>query len=276
MKTTKIIKGESSMTEAQKVMLEELKETKVLEAQRKLAQRIVGIRITTIERTLGMSPNDPDVYREYIASKAPDAPSVEEEVAAVGVDQVVKEGMTIFPKNDDGTPFFWNYQIKGSFKDKCGMLARVGKNSDDAPAKKDAPTLSGRMTAYKKNIDGLIFPYPRRIPITLPEGGEIGSLERPLRAQTAQGERIALANSETIPPLSVIEFEVILLDAGLYDVLMEWMDYGALHGLGQWRNAGWGAFTYEVTYDRNADGTDYVPAKRVVKEKAPVKKATKA
>jgi hypothetical protein len=29
-------------------------------------------------------------------------------------------------------------------------------------------------------------------------------------------------------------------------VLKEWLDYGALRGLGQWRNAGYGAFTYEV------------------------------
>lgn len=27
---------------------------------------------------------------------------------------------------------------------------------------------------------------------------------------------------------------------------MEWLDYGKLRGLGQWRNSGKGRFTYEI------------------------------
>lgn len=29
-------------------------------------------------------------------------------------------------------------------------------------------------------------------------------------------------------------------------VVMEWLDYGQLKGLGQWRNASWGRFRYEI------------------------------
>ena len=30
------------------------------------------------------------------------------------------------------------------------------------------------------------------------------------------------------------------------EAVIEWLDYGKRRGLGQWRNGGWGAFTYEL------------------------------
>ena len=75
--------------------------------------------------------------------------------------------------------------------------------------------------------------------------GDIGDLQRPLRAQTAQGERIALAHSETVPAGSFIECTIKTPDQ--YEpVVMEWLEYGQLKGMGQWRNASWGRFNYEV------------------------------
>ena len=75
--------------------------------------------------------------------------------------------------------------------------------------------------------------------------GEAGSSQRPLRAQTAQGKRISLANSETIPAVSSIEFTVTLFDEAHEKALLEWRDYGQLRGLGQWRNSGKGRFLCE-------------------------------
>ena len=99
------------------------------------------------------------------------------------------------------------------------------------------------MKAYKKIIDGLIFVGPREIPIMF--DGDVGLIQRPLRAQTAQGERVALAMSETVPAGATMEFEVKVLDRKLLPAVREWLDYGELRGLGQWRNAGHGAFTWE-------------------------------
>lgn len=78
---------------------------------------------------------------------------------------------------------------------------------------------------------------------------KIGVLERPLRGQTPQGERVALAKSETVPAGTRLEFDVIVQDveAVTTEVLEEWFSYGQRRGLGQWRNGGWGAFTYELT-----------------------------
>lgn len=75
------------------------------------------VKLTFIEPILGTSPANPDIYREFIGSHAPDAASVEDEVAALGADAVAEKSMTIFPRLDDGTPFLYDYQIKGFFKD---------------------------------------------------------------------------------------------------------------------------------------------------------------
>lgn len=188
------------------------------------------VRLTFIEPILGTSPANEDVYRDFIGSKAPDAATVDEEVAAIGVDAVVEKGLTIFPKMEDGTPFLYDYQIKGFFKDTCGGLRKVAKSE------------SSKIKAYKKEIDKLIFPEPRCIPIKF--DGEIGFCQRPLRAQTMQGERVSLAISEEIPAGATIEFNIVML-AEHEEAVREWLDYGRLSGIGQWRNSGKGRFTWE-------------------------------
>jgi len=194
------------------------------------------IRLTFAEEVLGTASANPEIHREFIASNAPDAKTREEEVAAIGVDETVEKSMTVFPRDEKGNPIFWDYQIKGFFKDACSMLARVGGKGNPANG-------SGKLKAYKKVIDGMIFVSPRMVPITI--AGKIGNCQRPLRGQTAQGERIALANSETIPAGSAIEFDVKCLDKTHEGVVREWLDYGELRGIGQWRNSGKGRFTWE-------------------------------
>lgn len=81
------------------------------------------VRLTFIEECLGTANADKNIHADFIASKAPDAMSREEEIAAVGVDEVIENAMTVFPK-ENGVPFFWDYQIKGFFKDTCSALSR--------------------------------------------------------------------------------------------------------------------------------------------------------
>ena len=193
------------------------------------------IRLTFTEDCLGTASADKEIHSRFIASNAPDAPSREEEIAAVGVEEVEERSMTVFPRDEEGNPIFWDYQIKGFFKDSCSALQRM-KGEEIAKE-------SCKLKAYKKIIDGAIFVFPRKIKISL--AGDIGDLQRPLRGQTAQGERIALAHSETIPAGSTIEIQIMVPD--IYEpVVMEWLEYGQLKGLGQWRNASWGRFTYEM------------------------------
>ncbi len=190
------------------------------------------IKLTFTEEMLGTASSSPDIHREYIASKSPDAATIEDEVAAVGIDAAVERAMTVFPRTE-GRPFLYDYQIKGFFKDTCSALARVPL------------TKSSKIKAFRKIIDGTIFVFPRKLKLQLPSAGVIGSCQRPLRAETAQGVRVALANSETVPAGTMLEFEVVMLDAGAEGLVREWLTYGRLRGLGQWRNSGKGRFEFQ-------------------------------
>lgn len=191
----------------------------------------IKVKLTFTEQVLGTCPGDPDIYTTFIASKSPDANTLEDEVAAIGVDGVVEKGKTIFPKLDDGTPFFYDYQIKGFFNDTCGGLRKV-KGS-----------VSSGIKAFKKEIDKLVFVEPRNIPILF--DGEMGECFRPLRAQTMQGERVSLAFSEQIPAGATCEFTIVLLCDDHEKAVREWLDYGRFSGIGQWRNSGKGRFRWE-------------------------------
>lgn len=190
------------------------------------------VRLTFVESILGTASANDDVYRDFIGSKSPDAASVDDEVAAIGVDAVVEKGKTVFPKLPDGTPFLYDYQIKGFFKDTCGGLRKVKGSKSE------------KIKAFKKEIDKLIFVEPRCIPFEC--YGEIGECQRPLRAQTMQGERVSLAISDEIAAGAQVEFTVTMLADEHEAAVREWLDYGRFSGIGQWRNSGKGRFTYEV------------------------------
>ncbi len=197
-----------------------------------LIEKEMKIKITLIEEILGTAPSDPELYKSYVAGNAPDAPTMQEEIEAFGVDEVAEKPRTVFCTDKDGNKILYDYQIKGFFKDACGAL-RDNKKTE-----------SGKLTAYKKKIDGLIFVTPRQIKF----GGDVqfGDCQRPLRAQTAQGERVAIAVSDTIGAGATLEFSVLLMKGSMEKVVREWLDYGMFKGLGQWRNSGKGKFTYEV------------------------------
>lgn len=201
------------------------------------------VRITLMEEALGTAPNNEEIYSQYIAAKAPTMKAMQEELSALDdPDRMDEKGLTVFGRSSDGeAPIFWDYQIRGFFKDACSMLARsAGK--DAATGKKRVTNRSSALKSYKKAIDGNIFVTPRQIRIKT--AGEMGVCQRPLRAETMQGPRTALAASETVPAGSTMEFTVYAPDAAMMDAVREWFDYGFLRGLGQWRNSGKGKFVW--------------------------------
>lgn len=190
------------------------------------------IELELTEEMLGTLPNDQDIYRSYIASKAPDASTIEDEIEAVGVDDVVEKGITVFARDKDGNPCIYDYLIKGFFKNACkAMRESTGSKSKD-------------LKAYKTKIDNLVFVEPRMIPIQI--NGELGICSRPLRASTAQGDRVAISSSESVSAGSKLSFKVTILDDSFEKFVMEWLDYGKFNGLGQWHNSGKGRFTYTI------------------------------
>ena len=194
--------------------------------------KTLKIKVNFTEEVLGTASSNPHIHEEYIASNAPDTQNLEQEVAAIGPEEVFEKQMTIFPKDKDGNPILWDYQWKGFFKDACGMLKKVPGSE------------CSKIKAFKKEIDGLIFVEPRMIPINV--NGEIGVCQRPLRANTPQGERVALASSETVPAGSSVIFNVVLMCDSDEKMIKETLEYGKRRGFGQWRNSGKGRFEYEI------------------------------
>ena len=188
------------------------------------------VRLTFTEELLGTASADPEIHRRFIASNAPDAPTREEEVAAIGVDEAVERAMTVFPRTDDGRPMLYDYQIKGFFKNAAKAYNYIDKKT---------------LPAYKTKIDNLVFVRERKIPLEFPEGKGLGDCQRPLRAQTAQGERVALANSESAPAGTEIEFTIMVMDDALMKNVVDWLNYGELNGIGQWHNSGKGRFKWK-------------------------------
>jgi len=194
-------------------------------------------KIRFTEDALGTCPGDSEVYANFIASKAPDAATMEEEVTAFGADEVAAKGMTVFAKDADGHPYLYNYMIRGFYKSAaaaCKKITGTKSNKDN-------------LKAHKKAVDNWIHVYPRQLFIThedgtLVESSELGNCQRPLRASTAQGERVSLASSESVPAGTCITFETYILDESLDKYIKEWLSFGRLNGLCQWRNSGKGSF----------------------------------
>lgn len=217
--------------------------------------KTMRVRLTFVDDVLGTAASDEKIHETYIASNAPDAPSKAEEIAAVGVDEVVEKGKTIFPRNEDGEPILWSYQVKGFFKSACSALGKI------------KGTKSSGLKAYKKQIDLRIFVFPDVTDktgraIVIHTDKEIGDCQRPLRASTPQGERVALSDSEKISKGAWCEFDILMLNAGDEDMVREWLDYGILNGIGQWRNSGKGAYVWdELDKDGNVIGGNNAKAK---------------
>lgn len=194
--------------------------------------KYIKVKLTLIEDLLGTMSANKELYTDYIATKAPTAELAEQEVEDFDPELALEKAMTVFPRNEDGVPFLYDYQIKGLFKDSAAVLRKVPNSA------------CSKVKAFKKEIDGLVFPQPRKIPINV--NGEIGICERPLRASTPMGERVALSISESIPAGSTLEFEIAYLTDSIKPLIIECLEYGVLRGLGQWRNSGKGRFVYEL------------------------------
>lgn len=75
-------------------------------------------------------------------------------------------------------------------------------------------------------------------------------MPKTIKGSTAQGERVALANSESCPVGTVVEFTIMVMLDELMNNVIEWLDYGTLNGIGQWHNSGKGRFTWEDISDK--------------------------
>lgn len=194
-------------------------------------KKVVKIKIRLTEEMLGSQPSDEEIFRKFIASKAPDATGIEDEVEKLGVDEVVEKGKTIFPKDETGNPLLLSHQVKGFCKAAWKALWKI-KGTKSSGLKAGVSKIDRGL--FVKAEDGSKF-----IPFACEKDTD---LQRPLRAETAQGPRVSLACSERIKAGAEATFFIEIIDDTLEAPLREWMAYGQYSGLGQWRNSGRGTF----------------------------------
>ena len=196
-------------------------------------------RLHGLTRIIGAQAANPKVHREFIAAKAAKQEKGEEQTAMLPKEELEKKGLTVFLR-DDGALCLADYVIKGFLKEALGVIKSQVKIG--SPATK---------------VDNLILVEPEYLHFTrngepVTDADQI--FERPLRAMTMQGPRVSVSASEIIRPGWELEFTLTLIDnektaksvALTWNVIEEALNYGAIKGLGQWRNGQNGRFTYEV------------------------------
>jgi len=187
------------------------------------------LKVTMLEPILG-TQTVKNVAMEYLQSKARDL-GIDTSDENETLPDMVEKGTTVFHRLD-GKPIYYNYHVKGFLKAAAQVFngERGIKN-------------------MRSKVDNLVFVEPRRILLNLehPES-ETEYLERPLRAETAQGPRVALARSEMLPAGTWFECELkVLGEVVSEDLLRDLLGYGNFKGMGQWRNGGFGRFDFELT-----------------------------
>ena len=202
------------------------------------------IRVTLTENMLGTVPKDKEVYKTYIGTKKPETNGEDESQT---VEEIEEKGWTGFmcdthdptigthvPSTIGCDPqkglFVWDYYVKGFLKHAGNVLKEEVK-----------------VKALRSKIDDFVFVFPRRVYLNKEKPD--GILERPLRAQTMQGPRVTLARSDFISAGSQFEFEIKLYPPHKQiteELIKTLLDYGQYMGFGQFRNGGYGRFTYEV------------------------------
>lgn len=202
----------------------------------KLQPESIKIRATFTRPMLGTAPANPDVYSDFIAKKV-DKERLADELKSLPQEDLEEKGMTVFHRDDDGDVVLLDYQVKGFIKEAFKAFCEFGE------IKLPHGQKVSKYTAQRV-VDNFIFIYPFEIKIQMPENGEVTKNVRPLRGQTQQGERVALACSEQVPKGSFIEFTVEWNNPTLKNTVIDSLDYGSKKGIGQWRNSGMGRFEW--------------------------------
>jgi hypothetical protein len=187
-----------------------------------------GLEIVFLTPVLGSQPQK-DVATEFLGSKFVDNGGILPDDELETLDETIEKGTTVFHKVD-GKPILFDYQVKGFIKE-------AGRTFNGLDGVK----------ALRSKIDSMLFVTPRRINLVIPEGGGITYNERPLRAETAQGPRVALARSEELPEGTKFSCTLEVYRGQLtFEIIHGLLTYGAYKGLGQWRNGGYGRFEFTL------------------------------
>lgn len=194
------------------------------------------IRLTGTTPILATYPAEKDLYTRFIASKCEsDSPDEGEQT----FEEREAQSLSIFPTDEDGSPIILGYQIKGYLKE--AILNLSSQNG---------------IKAGRKKVDNFVFIEPARIRF-FRDGNAVektdGRCERPLMSNVMGKEYTSIKSSEQILAPWEITFTIRLVENAAtktsknitWDAISDALDYGRNKGLLQWRNAGYGQFTWK-------------------------------
>jgi hypothetical protein len=178
-------------------------------------------KIVLTENMLGTIPKDKKIYETYIESLKPIEITESESIT---VEEIEEKGWTGF-HTDEGGLFLFDYLCKGFLKHAGHVLRDVVG-----------------IKQLKSKLTDFVFIEPRKVYLGKQEPD--GVFERPLRAQTPQGERVCLARSDYVSAGLEISFKITMIPHKeiTWKVIDRLMKHGELMGLGQFRNGSFGRF----------------------------------
>lgn len=196
------------------------------------------IKLILTEDQLGTIPKSKEIFKNYITEKARDQKTPEElqqlqieEVASV--EELEEKGWTGFHTDEQGL-FIYEYMIKGFLKEAGNTMKEIVGIKN-----------------IKSKLNNLVFVAPRKM--YFKRNGDYiksadGVFERSLRVETPMGPRVALARSEFVSAGTELDIEVTIVPNKeiTWKRLLQIFEYGSLKGLGQFRNGGFGRFTFEA------------------------------
>ncbi len=203
-------------------------------------------RFTLTENLLGTIPSKKDLFSAHVANEE----TQDDEREQMKDLEAGEAGYTTFMQDEQGV-YLYDFHVKGFLKEAGNVLKEVVetstvKKTKDGPGGEpyDLKSAQVGVKALKSKLDNFVFVFPRRIFL---KDKVDGVFERPLRAMTALGPRVALAKSDYVAAGTQFEVEIALLPHKelTWPLIEELLDYGQLKGLGQFRNGSYGRFTWE-------------------------------
>lgn len=159
------------------------------------------------------------------------------------VGELDERGITVFFRHD-GKVAIGDHMIYGFMKAAAEAISRT------LPTKRGVPLHSASYTESLINqhvrCEEHFLMFDKDI--TRNEDGSPNYLVRSIRVMTAQGPRVSIIKSEQVPAGATLKFRLNALDGSplTEEILHKLFDYGRMTGLGQWRNAGYGTFSFTM------------------------------
>lgn len=215
-----------------------------------MAGGILEVRLTFDQCVLGSLPDQKTILEQFICKNIPEGDDkkdkldkLEEELDAIRDDE---NRMTVFPRDKEGNPCLYDYQIKGAIKNAFGVFTETQDIKLGSKAKISKWT-------HKRFADSFVKIYPRFVKLNIPKDVDCPDLiptdadnqmhrcARPIRKESFKGGQVALVCSEAVPEGTTCEFKIEYLHPGLREVLIGALNYFRFMGIGQWRSSGKGS-----------------------------------